>query len=310
MKIIIPIEITEEKFIDSNVPEDSRYPEHIISNAYLSEQRVLSSAAHSIFECIQDAPPDTPLPVLEDGWVNDYWYRIGASERWSVFDKRLGSTPLTKVVESGNTSVSYTIRAGVATGLALLGVSGLEVRITVNDPSLGLIYDEVIDLAGVGKIKNWYDYFSTKPRIVRDLALFNLPGFAPLSELTVEIIGGSITLAELVLGQTKTLGITQYAPEFSIIDFSRKETDAFGNFLIMQRAFSKRIDVRCVVMNQDIADITHTLTKLRTTPIVWVPTQNLDYESTMLVYGYYKDFKIVIPHPVWADMTLQIEGLT
>ena len=71
--------------------------------------------------------------------------------------------------------------------------------------------------------------------------LADLPAYAD-ARITASITGiTAVACSTLVVGTAYTLGDTRYGAKLNIIDYSRKETDAFGVTTFVRRAFSKRI---------------------------------------------------------------------
>ena len=92
-----------------------------------------------------------------------------------------------------------------------------------------------------------------------------------------------------------------------IQDYSRKEKNDFGDYVLVQRNYSKRARFSMAVLNDQIDALQDLLVDLRTTPCVWIGDDR--YQSTM-IYGFYKDFDIVIAYHLVSDCNIEIEGLT
>jgi len=88
--------------------------------------------------------------------------------------------------------------------------------------------------------------------------------------------------------------------------YSRKDTDDFGNFFIVERAYSKRAEFDLRLDTARVATVQRLLASLRTRPVVWIGEAS--YEAT-LVFGFFKDFSISISGPSISDGTLTVEGL-
>jgi hypothetical protein len=115
-----------------------------------------------------------------------------------------------------------------------------------------------------------------------------------------------------VIGSTKTIGTTKFSPTLSIVDYSKKETNDFGVTYLSPGKYKKRTTLDMYIRNQIIDTVYKTLAGLRATPAVFIcdnsETADKMLES-MLVYGFYKDFSIVVPGPVMSDCSIEIEGL-
>jgi hypothetical protein len=61
-----------------------------------------------------------------------------------------------------------------------------------------------------------------------------------------------------------------------------------------------------VLDTAQIGQVKRTLTSLRTNPSVWVAQDN---QSDLVIYGYYREFDIILSNPTISVCSLQIEGL-
>ena len=111
-----------------------------------------------------------------------------------------------------------------------------------------------------------------------------------------------------MLGSCYDLGGTQYNATAGIVDYSAKSTDTFGNNTVTQRAYSKRMTAKLQIDNLIVDAVVNTLAAYRSTPIVWIGADNL--YTSLIVYGFYKDFDVDIAYPTVSYCSLTIEGLT
>jgi len=109
-----------------------------------------------------------------------------------------------------------------------------------------------------------------------------------------------------VLGQTSTLGVALYGTSIRLRDFSRKERDDFGNFVIQERDFSKVAEFDVAVDTANISAVQRTVAQYRAKPVVWIG--EAAYEST-IIYGFCTDFGVSISGPTISDPTFSVEGL-
>ena len=49
---------------------------------------------------------------------------------------------------------------------------------------------------------------------------------------------------------------------------------------------------------------------LRATPAVWIASDEIRFEETLIVYGFYKDFSTEISYPTFSKCNIEIESLT
>lgn len=284
-------------------------PEYASSTTYSIGDRVIVVATHKVYESLQDSNTGNYPPDNLEGDA-PYWMEIGATNPWRAFDACIGSCRA-----FGYPTIEYEIEPGqIIGGISALNISGVQsCAIVMTDPVEGEVYNETISLtADSNEVYDWYTYFFEDFRLAESFAVTDLP---PYGNVTIKVTltaeeGVTAYIGELVIGSLLDLGFTQYSPEVSIIDYSRKDVDTFGNYTVLERAFSKRVSTRVMIENGKINKVVKTLSQIRAIPVVWIATENDLYEASLTVYGYYKDFSTVIPHPIWAEMNLEIEGLT
>jgi len=115
-------------------------------------------------------------------------------------------------------------------------------------------------------------------------------------------------VGQIVFGYKVDLGLTTYGTTISIEDFSRKETDAFGNFIIVERPFSKRADYDVRFPTGTARKVQETLAKYRATPIVYIGSEDVAFGTT--VYGYYRRFDLTLETPSLSLAAIEVEGLS
>ena len=130
------------------------------------------------------------------------------------------------------------------------------------------------------------------------------------AHITVVLTGtGTVECGICLAGTFYTLGDTQYGASVGIIDYSRKETDAFGVTTFVRRAYSKRMSAKLMLDNVQMNKVQRVLADLRATPCAWIGADDVTY-APLQVYGFYKDFSIEVAYPTASYCSLEVEGLT
>lgn len=297
MKVIKPVAVTDAVLISSTAPETD-YSAWAAGTAYSVGNRVIRTSTHRIYERLIAGTTAT-LPELDA--VN--WIDIAPTNRWAMFDSEVSTqtalaSPLTVV-----------IKPGFVNGIALFGLVGDSLTVTVRDSLAGsVVYSRTLALDGT-ILADWYQYFF-EPYVQRaDVVLTDLPPYGD-AHITLTLTGsGTVKCGIVALGTVYTLGDTQQGASVSIVDYSRKETDAFGVTSFVQRAYSKRMSVNLLLANAQLNKTQRVLADLRASPAAWVGTDAPGYEP-LTVYGFYKDFSIDIAYPQLSYCSLEIEGLT
>lgn len=303
--------VTGSGLIYTDVPEND-YAAWVGGTTYtaLTSYVIRTTATtHKVYQCLVT---HTTAATPEDNTtgVTPKWLEIGPTNRWGMFDRKVG----TETTQA--TSMTYLLKPGRANSLGLLGIDAdsVEVSLVANDE---IVYAASIDLNSGNSVGDWYQYFyepiySTDAVAITNLldaALMAIPAYGD-GVLCVRFLAtaGDVTCGVLAVGLYAELGTTLYDPTIGIIDYSRKSVDAFGNYDITERTYSKRMSATLMVESTDVDNTARLLTQYRATPVVWVGADNL--YSSLIVYGFAKDWEETIKGPTHSTCNIQIEGLT
>lgn len=304
MIVIKPEIVNTGKLIASNVPI-SEYPAWVSGTNYTLGQRVyyqpMGFPYPHDYELILDGETHTIPPDQQPM----HWLDLGASNRFRLFDSVV-SNPTTNP-----STIDFTVRLGaVVGGIALFNLQAASVRIVLTDPVDGVVYDKTIGLVDLSPITSWFAYYfeAVGERRV-DLLVLDIPTY-PAADIRIVIdngIGNIAMCGEIVFGALREIGVSNFGTSIGIRDYSRKESDQFGNLTIVERRFSKLADYDVTVPTQNISQVQRFLAGIRATPVVYIGDANRDETA---VYGFYKDFRIVISAPTVSDCNISVEGLT
>jgi hypothetical protein len=300
MKVIKSQAVTDTTLTTTDVPEND-YAAWLVGTTYAAADRVIVTTPniHNIYESVQSANTGNN-PVTDDG---TWWTRVSSTNRWKMFND---------VVQEQTTQadiIDVTITpAVVTTALAAINVDCATITVTMTDPIEGVIYDQTFPMTSFSGITNWYDYFFTAINRKKELSVLGLPPYASaVIDVTFNDSGETAKVGALVLGTSANIGDSQYGASFGIIDYSTKEVDAQGRTTITAGTYSDEADIDVVIETGRFAEVKKILTDLRTTPSVWIAEDNT--EGT-IIYGYYREFDVLLTGPVVSMCTLSIEGLT
>ncbi len=292
MQIIIPTYITDSTLISTDLSETGEgYPEWApdVLYAYLQRVVITTIGVHGIYECqwpnnnLNKYPPDNL------GGTTPYWRYVSKTNPWKLFDQIVAPDRAESVAGD---PITVEITPGEIDSIAIMNVDCTSIAIVMTDPSDGVVYNETYtpDMA-----KNWNAIYT------------DLPSYpAATLEVTIDNGSASAIVGELIVGKVKTIGTAKYGVGVSLIDFSQKEADDFGNFSILERIYSKRLDVPFLMPAATHDGILRLLEKYRSVPLVWI-ISNL--YSTMISYGFYRDIQLSIPSPSVVECSVTIESL-
>ncbi len=231
------------------------------------------------------------------------WLDLGFNNRWRMLDQ--SNTSQSVALDQISVSIAVT---GRADSVALLNIVGSSVRIEVSTVEDGAIFDETFSLVSNGGINTWFEYFFEPIMRRGDFVATDLPlNGNPTIIVTLNDPGGLAMIGTLVVGQKRDFGDLLHGARVGIQDYSRKVADDFGNYTIVERAFSKRASFKVAIDNDQIDAIVAMLSQYRATPVVYIGSDQ--YASTW-IYGFYRDWGNDIDYPTVSYLSLEIEGLT
>jgi hypothetical protein len=297
MRVIKSVVTTDAILTSSNIPEDE-YPAWVSGTSYTALDKVIYE--HKIYERIVTGA-GTTTPDLDQ--IN--WLDAGYTNRYRMFDNIISS------VSSRTGGIEFTLTPNqIVNGIALLNVNASTVRVVMNDPIEGVVYDRTKELRSSSNVIDYYSYFFAPLINLGDLdtAIFlDLPN-KPTATITVYVSAGSglVEVGEVVYGMQSVVGRTNYGTAIGIKSYSRKEVDEFGKVTVIKRKNSKYADYDIDIDNTNLAFVQRLFQDIDSVPCVFIGNPEME---ELIVYGFYKDFKATISFPTVSKCTLRVEGL-
>lgn len=270
----------------------------IITTGSQSGVHTATAQIHKVYESLQ-AGNLGHSPPSSDAW----WLDCGSTNRWKMFDTSV--TSQTSAADELEVSVEASGRVNT---VALLNVSAATARVVMTDDVDGVVFDETQTLSSDSGITDWYAYFFEPIVRATDALFSNLPPYADAQiDITLTDTGSAVLCGAALLGLAREIGGVQYGASVGIQDYSVKQQNDFGDYTILERAFSKRGVWAVYVDNGVVDELAKILAEYRATPTLYIGSE--DFTSTY-IYGFYKDFSIVISYPTESICNLELEGLT
>lgn len=295
MIIVNPVVISPAMIVDSNAAVSTRTAWNS-ATAYVINDEVY----YNYKDWIALAASTNVAP----GTDATKWLEIGASNRYAMFDGVINN------VTSATTTLDVTVDPGlVVNSLSLFQVSANTVQVQVIDPVEGIVYDRTENMQDTTFVVDWYSYFFEPIANKTDITFTDLPayGSANIRMVANATVGEQAIIGEAVIGRQRKLGVTNFNTSVSIQDYSRKERDQFGNVLVVERQFAKLADYDVTVETSVVNLVQKSLADIRTTPTVFIGDPD---RPETIVYGFYRNFNIVLSTPSISECTIEVEGLT
>lgn len=306
ISIVDPVTITDAMLVSTNVPEND-YPAWVggsPATTYALGDRVILTSTHRIYESLQNSNTNKN-PETETDW----WIEVSPTNRWKAFD--LSNQSQTVYSGSSPPNITFEVELGQVVGcIGILNLTGASlVSVTVDDPIYGIVYDEEYDISQVPLQSSWWHwFFGTRTQASNQVIIQDIPAY-PNATITVSITGNtSLAVGVIVFGQANQFSLgMKYGARLGIQDYSRKEANDFGDTVFVVRAFAKRATYEIFLDNDEVDQLQSYLSSIRAKPVLWIGST--EYELTT-IFGFYKNFDILLSYTDHAECSLEIEGLT
>ena len=305
ISIVEPVTISNGMVTSSNIPENdySAWVGGSPATTYALGDRVILTSTHKIYESLQNSNTNHN-PETETAW----WIEVSPTNKWKAFD----TSSTTQTLASGISPpvITYDFELGQAVNcVAFLNVTGCNtIEVIMDDPVYGIVYDETISLARIPLSSDWWAWFFGQKREKNQYVALDLPSY-PNATITVTLDGTpTLGVGIIMFGQQQSFSLgMQYGARLGIQDYSRKETNDFGDTVFVVRAFAKRATYDVFLENEELDSFQNYLSNIRATPCLWVGSN--EFEATT-IFGFYKNFDILLNYPNHSECSLDIEGLT
>jgi hypothetical protein len=297
MKVIKPTTITDAMIVASNAVE--AHAAWLVGTTYAKDAMV-DFGQHYYISLVNSNTGNLP-----DAVGSTFWEQTGPDNKHAMFDNQISTAT------TSSSPLVVTIAPGIANAVAMLGLVGTSVTVTMTDGAGGpTVYTRTVDLDGT-IITDWYMYFFEPFVQLGEVVLTDLPPYSN-GRITMTLTsGGSVAIGEFLAGAVYEIGETdlEQGATIGIIDYSRKDTDpTTGVVTFVPRAYSKRMSGQFLVANGAISGVQQILASIRATPSVYIGSEGADY-SALIVYGFYRDFSIDIAYPTHSWCRIEVEGL-
>lgn len=269
------------------------------NTAYQEGDEVILTSTHRRYIAAMETSisPDLGVDLVPPQWIDN-----GPTNRFKMFNDPVGAA-----TESNQDIVVNIQATGIITAISAFNILNADyVNVIIHDSFGTKVYDEDVPLIDNSEVVDWWHYYFEPVERKRFFAINGLPSYANAT-IQLTFYGSTPSVGRVVLGQEKDIGVANYGTSLGLLDYSRKETDDFGNYNVIRRGTSKLTEYDVSVQKSRINYVFNQLSDLSTIPCVWSGQDTIDDPTT--VYGYYKDATINIDSPSICSVTISVEGL-
>lgn len=291
MSVVLPIQFQPAMLLSNTAPEPNP---SWVPGSYSKGAKVVHVTR--TWESLVNTNTDEP-------GTTETWLDIGPCNKCAMFDGRVS----TQTVASS--SLVFELEPGnVVSAIAFINLVGASIRVEVFDGATQ-IYDTTKPLLGT-EINDWWAYYFTEDEQITQAVFPDLPLYYQ-PRIRVTLTGpASVAIGQVVFGTRQEIGSLALGARSGIIDYSRKETNEFGDTTFVRRAFADEFSGQIFVQNNQLNSIKRLLRSLLSTPSLWIGTDEETYTETLVVYGWYRQHQVAITYPEHSLVDIEIEGLT
>lgn len=302
MKIITPITLDAGN-TTTTVPETD-HPEWSGVTTYAAEESVQITDEHETWSSVADGNTGNN-PKTTDDRMSDTpkWRYLGKTNAWKMFDEFINTQT------ENQDEIIVEIEPGEVTdGINLFYVDAQIVIITGNDPVEGEVYSSEYDMLDY-EVDDFYEYFYQPVRVIRTLVDLQFPPY-PDAVITVNIQnpGGTAKCGAVVLGLQCDIGQTRWAPKLGRISFSKKERDIFGRMYLNKGESARRIELDLLIPSRNVDTVDYELSRIDGVGAAFIGDDVDAGFNSMNIYGFCRDFSMVIPGPEVSECVIEIES--
>jgi hypothetical protein len=305
LQVLQPVAITDAVLTSSSVAEDDAI-EWSPAGGYPAGTHVVRRGTHRVYESIIANNIGNDPAATVGAWID-----VGPTNRWAMFDQAIGSTT------TDDNVITVALRpASAVTGLAILDTNAARVRVqapgydrtvAVAGGATSALFLDLIASAGASLTVTLTAVGNTAQRVLfddtvpfEDAGTFRdtVAGTASAEPPTWDDSGtvrdttawqdtragdGTVSVGTLMVGTRRPLGRTGSSPTSSITDYSKRETDDFGEIAIVPRAWAKRMAAKALIRTDAVDQVIGRVAAVRAVPSLWLADRATE---SLTVYGF------------------------
>lgn len=293
-KVIKPTSMTPAMLVSTTATETYAVWTNV---AYVVGDRRIVLATKRVYERLL-AGTTNISPELDT--VN--WLDVAPTNANAMFDNMISTATV-----AANT-LTVVIDTGYINSLSIVGAVGTAVAISMTDGAGGPeIYNRSISLDGT-LIDDWYQYFFEPSVQLSTMWLTELPPYIH-ARLTITITApGPVAIGMLTFGTFYLLGDTELGASAGFLSYSKKDTDIYGATRFVPGANAQPMSLALVLKKAQINKVHSILKSLDAIPCMWIGVDDSSY-LPFAVFGFFKDFMLVVPYQMESLYNIEIQGL-
>lgn len=273
------------------------------AGTYNTGTRRIMTSTHKLYEVVA-TPSTTDQPDVGAAKAAPTWIEVSATNKYRAFDSVIDTQ-----ATDATAPITYRFEpVGLCNSFAAFNVSGCsEIVVTVTDDVDGVVYNNAVDMTDDSAVVDEYTWCFSQVILRQQAVLLDLPAYTN-PQIDVSFNGdGAVSVGEIVIGNSITLGEALYGTAVETVDYSIYETDDFGNRRVVRRRTADLTEFKVGVNKNRINYVRNVLKDLRGVNCVWVG-EGIEDDATV-VYGFGRGSRIPIETPTINEMIITVQGL-
>lgn len=292
MYIVNPLEVTNAN-TTTNLVND--YPYWTAGTYSQGDRRVVDKV---VYEVVASSTTDSPTEGVNKDPAS--WIVLGYSNEWRMFTLAKDSK------STAGTTLTCTFDFGIGVDtIALLGVIGTSINITIETVEKGVVYDETVTTTDI-LVDNYFDWFFLPYESKEDFIFYNLPTY-PEATITITVTATSDTaIGRFVAGTSKQLGESIYGSSTGTQSFTLRNRDGFGNLSIVPRRTIDVTEFKVAIETPSIPVVKRYIAKAASEPALFFADPS---NEGLINFGLAEDFRIPYEYPTVSKATIEVKSI-
>lgn len=270
--------------------------------AYVSGDNV--RYAHLRYEALKENT--NQRPDQNTGGIDSLWRKLGATNQHAMLDDFVDTQT---VSPPGTTEMHFNVPFNRSTSFALLNVYASSVHVRITDDTGGIFFDHnytmVDDITSFSAFQYCFYPITGVTKIIASEVPMPVFGIMEVILRATE----SPALGHVVVGRSYYIGETQYGAGIGELDYSRKDTDEYGITQLIRRGYANSLSLPLFIERDRFGAVADLMEKMRAVPSLWIGDNEDKGVSSLTVFGFKQDFRMVIEDYDDVQATLEINGL-
>lgn len=298
MKILVPLDITDAMLTSSTVTEDDHATWSSATAYSVGDKVIRTTGVHRSYEALTANTNKIPESNPTD------WLDLGPTNRWAMFDQKVGTAT------TATTSMTIVLEPSRAVhAVAFVGANFRAATVEMSDLIDGDVYSRTVNMEYGILSADWWHYFFDDFSYRSMGWLADMPSYHdPTITITLSgAVGETISCGGIVVGTMHQFAsAVRYGASIGIVDYSKKDVDEWGGYQIVERNYTKTAQWSFLFTRSQIDFLHSTLSSLRARPALYIGGDTHDVTA---IYGFYKDFSIIISYSQFSECSIELEEL-